>query len=281
MWSIWFVLAQINCKTRSQSQVSRLGCETVRCNSLDNLCSSALRQQRSNFVNPCVARFYLPISEVVVGTVSGQSLKLCIVCIETHSLHFSDLTFHFNLTDFHVLDALSLVSCGTSGGTSTLCSVLVVLTLCPWPPEPLDPTTCTVGTGVPATPAVCLFFDRSSAPSLFSNSYPLEETFNFAGHLHPSSTFRFDRDTRRCEHVALKFLSLCLHMLDIVLSARTFPHLSWSHRILSLECLSLEFAWFGCRRPHLHLLLMQALKTPHRIWLVSLVLLLVELRLWP
>ena len=28
------------------------------------------------------------------------------------------------------------------------------------------------------------------------------------------------------------------HMLDIVLSARTFPHHSWSHRILSLECLS-------------------------------------------
>ena len=76
MWSIWLVLAQINCKTWSQSQVSSFGCETVQCNSLDDLCSSAFRQQCSNFVNQCVARFYLLISEVVVGTVSGQSLKL-------------------------------------------------------------------------------------------------------------------------------------------------------------------------------------------------------------
>ena len=94
---------------------------------------------------------------------------------------------------------------------------------------------------------------------------PSRSSFQLARHLHPSTTFRFDRDTRRCQHVVLKFLSLCPHMLDIVLSARTFPHLSWSHRILSLQCLSLEFSWFGCRRPHLHLPLMQALKMRRRI----------------
>ena len=109
---------------------------------------------------------------------------------------------------------------------------------------------------------------------------PSRSSFQLAGHLHPSTTLRFDRDTRRCEHVVLILLSLCPHMLDIVLSARTFPHLPWSHRILSLECLSLEFFWFGCRRPHVHLPLMQALKMPRRIWLVSVVLL-VEFRLWP
>ena len=35
----------------------------------DDLCSSALRQQRSNLVNQSVARFYLLVSEVVLGTV--------------------------------------------------------------------------------------------------------------------------------------------------------------------------------------------------------------------
>ena len=108
MWSIQFVHAQNNCKTRSQTQISSLGCETVWCDSLDDLCS-ALRQQRSNFVNQSVTRFYLLVSEEVVGTVSGQSLKFSLVCSETHSLYFSDLTFHFQVTDLHVLDGVSRV----------------------------------------------------------------------------------------------------------------------------------------------------------------------------
>ena len=144
-----------------------------------------------------------------------------------------------------------------------------MLTLCPWSPEPLDPPTCTVGTNVPTTVRTSQSFHHlpssllSVNPSCLSrilnsllfllNRSLLElvfsrSNFRFNVRIHPSTTFRFD-----------------LHMLDIVLSARIFPHLSLSHRILSLKCLSLEFSWIGCRRPHLHLPLMQALKMPRRI----------------
>ena len=79
LWSVRFVLAQIDCKTESQFQVSSLGCGSTRRTDLDDLCSSTLRQQRSNLVNQSVARFYLLISEVVLGTVSGQSLKFSLL----------------------------------------------------------------------------------------------------------------------------------------------------------------------------------------------------------
>ena len=42
----------------------------------DDLCSSALGQQRSNLVNQCVARFYLLVSDGVFNTVSCPSLEL-------------------------------------------------------------------------------------------------------------------------------------------------------------------------------------------------------------
>ena len=104
MWSIRLVLAQIDCKTGSQSQVSSLGCETSRREDLNDLCSAALRQQRSNLVDQRITRLYLLVSEVVLSAVSSQSLKLSLVCVKTYTLHFSDLSFHFQLTDLHVFD---------------------------------------------------------------------------------------------------------------------------------------------------------------------------------
>ena len=109
LWSIRFILTQIDCKNSSQSQVSSLGRETSRRADLDDLCSSTFRQQRSNLVSQSVTRFYLLVSEVVLGTVSGQSLKSSLVCVKTHTLHFSDLSFHSQLTDFHVFNGAPIV----------------------------------------------------------------------------------------------------------------------------------------------------------------------------
>ena len=60
-----------------------------------------------------------------------------------------------------------LVSCGTSGGTTTLCSVGTGLTAAD--PEPLDPPTCTGGM---AAFVVCLFFDCVKAHSLHLSTGP-------------------------------------------------------------------------------------------------------------
>ena len=61
-----------------------------------------------------------------------------------------------------------LVSCGTSGGTTTLCSVGTGLIVAD--PEPLDPPTCTRGM---AASAVCLFFDFVKIHPLHFSTGPL------------------------------------------------------------------------------------------------------------
>ena len=58
------------------------------------------------------------------------------------------------------------MSCGTSGGTTTLCSVGMGLTAAD--PEPLDPPTCTRGMAVSA---VCLFYDCVSVSTVSSSAF--------------------------------------------------------------------------------------------------------------
>ena len=53
---------------------------------------------------------------------------------------------------------------------------------------------------------------------------PCRSNSQRAAHLYPSTTSRFDCDTRRCERALLKFPSIRPRILGMLLSGRTCPH---------------------------------------------------------
>ena len=138
-----------------------------------------------------------------------------------------------------------LVSCGTSGGTTTLCSVYVGLWLWLWSaPEPDmhlrhgHPRSVFSLSVHPSrlSPLFSSLFVHPSRLSQILNSkllllcwfllelVPCRSNSQRVPHPYPSTTSRFDCDTRRCERALLKFPSIHPRILGILLSGRTCPH---------------------------------------------------------